>query len=161
MWILHTSDLCFAPSNTESQPLLDSLAKWVLRTTADRRVDFVIIAGNLTLDGRPESFAVACEHLKRFYDAVVMKDPYQDGASVDALPRLAVAPGSNDCNNPDSPGNLAAFDEFIARVSPGGASGRTVSSPGATCRELKDITIVCVPYWTSATRPPFFDQLPR
>jgi adenosylhomocysteine nucleosidase len=142
MWILHTSDLHIASDNTHTDGVLESLGKWVLECTDGKKLDFLIVSGNLTKDGSPDSFELAHRQLARFNQENILGPASKETG----LPRIVVAPGPLDCVHGGGV-SFENYEQFLRRLY-ATRSGERVSKNGVMLRQLKAITLISVPFWS-------------
>lgn len=160
--ILQISDILASSEGRAPHKVFDELAAWVDKNSPGKRfdvVDYIVICGNVTADGKPESYAKALELLRELGNKLLVKDemPGQRWKTVTRLNRMLIVPGRTDirfvaqtsCSSARCP-DFAAFQMFHDQLfSEEITAGRVVGfDPGhAMCRELRDLTLIGVSYW--------------
>lgn len=141
--ILHTSDfLAGAPAFNlnRAQDALD------VELRGKPQFDYVVVCGNLTADGRPQSFAQARELLETLRDKNLV-----NGA--EGWRRIVIVPGQFDVatTSPSSPNfdNFAAFHDDFFREPIEANELERFDPSRATLRELKDLTLLGACYWNT------------
>jgi nucleoside phosphorylase len=170
--ILQISDILAGSPQVSAHEIIDELTDWVDENSPGPRVngvDYIVVCGNVTVDGRPESFEIARELLRGLGDKLLKKDPVPGERSKKEtrFNRMVVVPGRTDIpivsheNGRHVSGNGQAdaalsirpdfqpFKEFHDRLFSDELNGRV--SPfelgRAIYRPLKDITLIGGSYW--------------
>jgi nucleoside phosphorylase len=151
--ILQISDILAGLRGINNKRIFEELISWLEReaTTQDRfkEVDYIVVCGNITADGKPESFAEALDLLRNLGKRLLVKD---GGQPTPRFHRMLVVPGRTDAPMPE--GNLQPdlrpFKEFhdklfAEEIKAGRASAFQAGE--AVNRQLKDLTLVGVSYW--------------
>lgn len=137
--ILHLSDLLLGSEN-------DAAIADITRALTDKLrgdVDALVVAGNLTIDGRAESFRRAEESLARLADAVLK---HEKSGEI-RRNRILIVPGRRDAQNGAS---LAAFCEFHDRFFEDEIKRHRVDpfdAASGVFRGLKDLSLIGLCYW--------------
>ena len=134
--ILHTSDLLIG-SITSAAKEFSRLVEELAQRDLERKIDYLVISGNLTADGSQASFTRASELLTILADRLMRSDP-----RVAWTKRLLIVPGPCDTRDANSFANFKRFhDRLFADEEP-------FDDTRAILRDLKDLTFVGLSYWT-------------
>jgi hypothetical protein len=151
--ILQISNLLVTGAEGEAAAVLDELAGHL--SVHPGKIDYIVVCGNITASRSQKEFEAASHLLRRLAHSVLVGDPGEKEVRLD---RMVVIPGRSDVDE-EAENPLAEFGEFYARlyrsesdVSHGvGAESRVpIFDPdGVLYKDLKDLTIIGVPYWSS------------
>lgn len=148
--IAQVSDLLAGPSGKPSETAAEpSLRRFLTQAIEEQfqglKLDYLVVCGNLTAGGRPESFKAAGRVLEGLLSAGLLKE---DGARP-LKSRLFFVPGPRDvaAGGGLDLGPFGAFhDAFFAdEIKAGEIEG--FHPRGAILRHLKDLTFVGFTYW--------------
>jgi len=110
------------------------------------QLDYLVVCGNLTKNGRPKEFELAAQSLAHFAKQVLRKDSQAN--------RLLVVPGDRDVSEaPSEPSPLHHFNQFLSMVREKLDANPTptqLSPKQPIVRRLKGLTLIGVPYWQGA-----------
>lgn len=177
--ILQISDILAGSPQFPDSPrvtagdIFDELTSWVDENSPGDRldvVDYIVVCGNVTAEGKPEHFAEAGELLRELGNKLLVKDalPHERWKKETRFNRMMVVPGRTDVpivyeqdgdrvdGEDEGVGTrlprpyFRPFKEFHDKLfSDELKSGRVAAfEPGrAICRPLKDLTLVGASYW--------------
>lgn len=138
--ILHTSDLLLGRKEND-QAFAAITSQLALKLRGE--VDYIVISGNLTDDGRPESFEAAEKALALLAERLLRRD--RDGVRRN---RILIVPSRHDAQNGQDYAAFKAFhdrffgDEIAAqRVEPFDAER------GVSFRQLNNVSLIGLCYW--------------
>ena len=166
--ILQISDILAGAPGVSAGQIINELTNWLdEKTEGDRLdvVDYIIVCGNVTADGRPESFEIARQLLSELGNKLLVKDlvPNERWTKETLFNRMLVVPGRadipivhNENGKQDSGDNALSlypdfkpFKDFHDRLFSDELNGRV--SPfevdSAIYRPLKDLTLIGGTYW--------------
>jgi hypothetical protein len=148
--ILQFGNLCFSAAEGDKLSRFDPFDEDFKRICG--RADYVVICGNITRDGLRESFDLAAEVLGKGI-AQVLSHLNSEGAAN----RVLVVPGPNDVTPGDD--ECQEYERFrrelhvaIFKDSGGGLPNR--SAGPVDYRQLKDATLIGVPFWNLSGETP-------
>lgn len=157
--ILQISNLLVTKDGRDAVSVLDELG--TLLGGPLEGIDYIVVCGNLTRTGRPAEFDRARQLLQSFAERVLTRDDTGGEERELRLDRLVVIPGRNDVDE-SAVNPLAAFGAFhdalyqneIARESRSGTGSLMFGfdPEGVLFRDLKDLTIIGVAYWSSSEK---------
>jgi len=167
--ILQISDILAGAAEVNAGDIFDELTSWVnVNSPGDRLdvVDYIVVCGNITADGKPESFEVARKLLRKWGEQLLVKDspPGERWRKETRFNRMMVVPGRTDIpglavkeKTPDSEKtdcadlvpDFQAFKKFHDELFADELDGRV--SPfelgRAMYRPMKDVTLIGGSYW--------------
>ena len=154
--ILHLGDLLIDASNKGRKIALDRLIIQFRNATYRKRIDYLIINGNLTNDGKAESFEKVLEVINEFaYN--LLKFQKENEERIISLSRIVIIPGENDIQRnekgePKIDQFLAFWKSFFTSREYLGVSFKTDNSITPVCSypycgDFMDITLLALPHW--------------
>lgn len=132
--ILHLSDLLISSSHSDHD--IQSLLNYFNQGLNGQKLDYLVVCGNLTKDGTPDSFEKAKDFLERLVDTVLKRDIETKKN------RIMIVPGKNDFQNNSGTRDFSSFQLFYRSF-----LLDNLSDNQAIVRHLKDLTFVGASYW--------------
>lgn len=146
--ILHISDLLVSGAESQFATIVEHIIRRARRYNQLTReaFDYIVVCGNITLDGQADSFAAAAKLLKQCADELLVKE-----AGKKRLNRLLIVPGQHDVEHHDD-GTLdfSTFKSFHDQFFRDEIAYKAVDPfdpQQAILRELKDLSLIGVFFW--------------
>ncbi|HYY58363.1 MAG TPA: metallophosphoesterase, partial [Pyrinomonadaceae bacterium] len=122
--ILQISDILAGSPQLSAGKLFDELISWVNDNSPNDRmdkVDYIVVCGNVTADGKPESFEIARTLLRKLGDELLVEDPIPNERWLKKtwFNRMMVVPGRTDIPIIDGQnGSQKAYDNDQSDLPP-------------------------------------------
>lgn len=144
--IIHISDILVGSLELDINSRVRQIQQVAISYDLDRKIDYIVISGNITRDGSTQDFTKAQDFIRAIASILLTRD----GREI-RLNRVTIVPGKNDIVEPGIfEGHYANFKTFHDHLFEKEISDGRVekfSHERALIRELKDITIIGLCCW--------------
>lgn len=155
--ILQLSDILIGSKNIDAEKIFEELADFVDENSPGDQlydvIDYIVVCGNLTVDGSRENYEKAHNLLTRVSRNLLVKDTPQNGTRHVRFNRVIIVPGRADIslkNGFDFHEFKNFHDRFFAEEI---QAGRVTpfKAGSSNLRMLKDLAFIGVSYWETGS----------